>query len=96
MEYYDMNGSKQIRHKVKQTERTQKGKFHYLRLLVNSSVPINFFKYFVLLCRLNMNSSVKQDSLFEICHPSRQGCSIQKHLRCDFLLLFPRYFSINT
>lgn len=42
MEYYDMNGSKQIRHEVKQTERTQKGKFHYLRLLVNSSFPINF------------------------------------------------------
>lgn len=54
-----MNGSKLIRHKMKHTERAQKGKFCCLRLLVNSSIPTDFFKCFVLHSRLNMNSNVK-------------------------------------
>lgn len=45
-----MKGSKEISHKEKHIQRTYKGKFHYLRLLVNSFFPLiclNSLFYFV-------------------------------------------------
>lgn len=53
--------------------------------------PINLFKQFVLLCKLNMNSSVKSDSFFVICHSSYSGCSLQKQ-RHVTEFLFPKIF----